>query len=153
MPFSAIAPPSVTGTIVPPGIVLPLVSTFHIATVSTAAPLAAASGLSCRLNVHMPAGNVKPALESTVQPVQDDGIDGIAALKAGATVFANEEPRLVPGRNAAQPVVAAATRVSACGSTAPTGAVFASVYVVVGPGFVPMNVYFPVDVPEGIVAR
>src|SRR6266571_307526 len=100
IPFSAIAPPSVTGTIVPPEIVLPLVSTFHIATVSTAAPLSAASGLTCALNVHIPAGKVIPPGESTVQPVQEEGIDG----KPVTPVFATEEPRLVPGMNAAQPV-------------------------------------------------
>jgi hypothetical protein len=49
--------------------------------------------------------------------------------------------------------VLSGTRVSACGRTAPLVDVFVSVYVVVGPAFVPTYVYVPVDVPPGIVAR
>ena len=123
-PLSAIAPPSVTGMIVPPAMVLPLVSTFHIATDRSAEPLTAESGRSWRLKVHMPAGNVKPALESTVQPVQDAGIAGVDALTA---LLATEEARLAPGTKAIQPVVDAGTRVSACGSDAPVVEVFVSV--------------------------
>src|SRR5436190_4697760 len=63
--LSAIAFPSVTGMIVPPAMVLPLVSTFHIATDRSAEPVTAESGRNWRLKVHMPAGNVNPALEST----------------------------------------------------------------------------------------
>ena len=124
IPFNAIAPPSVTGTIVPPAIVLPLASTFHIATLRAAAPLPDASGRSCLLNVHVPAGNVTPALESTVHPVQDDGIAGVEPLTA---VFETEFPVLTPGTNGAHPVAPDATRLSASGNAAPIVDVFASV--------------------------
>ena len=133
-PFSVIAPPSVTGTIVPPEIVLPLVSTFHIAALSTAAPFPAESGRTCALNVQVPAGNVTPALESTVHPEHDGGIGGLVAL---TFEFCTEDVKLVAGTNGAQPVVEAGTRVSASGSGAPVVDVFVSVYVVVGPAFVP----------------
>ena len=139
-----------TGTIVPPAIVLPLVSTFHMAAESAAAPFPAASGLTTALKVQAPAGNVKPALESTVQPVHEDGIAGVEPT---TPEFCTDDVKLVPGTKAAHPVVEAATRVSAWGRTVPVVDVFVSVYVVVGPAFVPTYVYFPVEVLEGIVAR
>jgi hypothetical protein len=45
------------------------------------------------------------------------------------------------------------TRLSACGNAVPVIAVLVSAYVVVGPAFVPIKMYFPVEVPEGIDVR
>jgi hypothetical protein len=143
-------PPSVGGMTVPPETVLPLSSTFHIATVRTAAPLPFASDLACALKVHRPGAKLIRPEASTIHPAHEDGIDGVDALTA---VFATELPRLVPGMNGAQPVVLSATRLSACGRSDPDVAVLVSTYVVVGPGFVPSRMYVPVFVLAGIFAR
>ena len=80
----------------PPAIGLPLESIFHTAAVSAAAPLPAASAWSAALTVQVPAGNVKPAEESTVQPLHVGGIDG----RPVTAEFPAEVPKLVPETNA-----------------------------------------------------
>src|SRR5918999_824970 len=147
MLLKAKAPPSVGGTTVPPGTVLPLSSTFQIAAVSTAAPFPFASGFTWASTVHRPAGKVIPPAASATQPVHDAGIEGTAPVTG---VDENELARLTPGTNAAQPVALSATRLSACGSRVPVVAELVSTYGVTDA--VPSRMYVAVFVPLMILA-
>src|SRR3954466_1122061 len=116
MALKANEPPSVGGTTVPPATVLPLSSTFHIATVRAAAPFPFASGRACMLNVQVPAAKLRLPGASTIQPAQDDGIEGVEEL---AAVLASVVASVVPTANGAHPVTPRPSRLSACGITAP----------------------------------
>src|SRR6476646_3726775 len=129
----------------------PLVSTFHIAAVRTAAGAPPAeSDFSWTSYFHCPAGNVNPPVASTVQLVHVAGMAGTPAL---TPVFASELARLTVGTKGAQPVVFSATRLSAWGRSVPVVAVLTSVYVVVGPALLPTRMYGAVAVLAGILAR